>query len=162
MRTSRLAALLIVAVALVGLLGACNRRSSGTADFEAKPSAGGGKAVSDGVAFASLSYDDALSKAYAEQKIVMVDLYTDWCGWCKKMDRETFADPRVGRATRGMVPIRVNAEKGGEEVARKFRVDGYPVVLFLDGKGREVQRIRGYVDADELLKIVENLPRIPA
>ncbi|HEX7579690.1 MAG TPA: thioredoxin fold domain-containing protein, partial [Thermoanaerobaculia bacterium] len=109
-----------------------------------------------------LSYDEALSKAYAEQKLVMVDLYTDWCGWCKKMDRETFSDPRVGQATRGMVPIRVNAEKGGQDVARRYRVDGFPVVIFLDGKGREVQRIRGFVDADEMLKVVESLPRVPA
>ena len=162
MKLSRLTAPLLVALLSAGLLTSCNRTDPGKADFEASPSAGGAKAGASGVAFASLSYDDAIVKANAEQKLVMVDLYTDWCGWCKKMDRETFTDPRVGKATRGMVPIRVNAEKGGEDVARKFRVDGYPVLLFLDGKGREIQRIRGFVDADELLKIVESLPRIPA
>jgi thiol:disulfide interchange protein len=162
MRTSRVVAPLTVALLSVAVLAACNRKSSGSAEFEARPSAGGAGAPSGGIAFAKLSYDEALSKAYAEQKVVMVDLYTDWCGWCKKMDRETFMDARVARATRGMVAIRVNAEKGGEEVARKFQVDGFPVVLFLDGKGREVHRIRGFVDADELLKVVEGLPRVPA
>ena len=161
MRTLRLAAPLTVAILSVALLTACNRKSSGSAEFEARPSAGGA-ATSGGIAFASLSYDEALSKAYAEQKIVMVDLYTDWCGWCKKMDRETFMDPRVARATRGMVAILENAENGGVSLARKFQVDGYPVLLFLDGKGREVQRVRGFVDADELLKVVESLPKLPA
>jgi thiol:disulfide interchange protein len=162
MKTPRLSASLVVAVLSAVALAACNKPSSGKADFEARPSAGSSKAPAKGIAFSSLSYDEALSKAYAEQKLVMVDLYTDWCGWCKKMDRETFSDPRVGQATRGMVPIRVNAEKGGQDVARKYRVDGFPVVIFLDGKGREVRRIRGFVDADEMLKVVESLPRVPA
>jgi len=166
MRRPRPSASIVVAVAVAVLsaaaLEACHKQSSGTADFEAKPSAGPSKATSRGITFASLSYDEALSKAYTEQKLVMVDLYTDWCGWCKKMDRETFSDPRVGQATRGMVPIRVNAEKGGQDVARRYRVDGFPVVIFLDGKGREVQRIRGFVDAEEMLRVVESLPRVPA
>ena len=166
MRRPRPSASIVVAVAVAVLsaaaLEACHKQSSGTADFEAKPSAGSPKATSRGITFASLSYDEALSKAYAEQKLVMVDLYTDWCGWCKKMDRETFSDPRVGQAMRGMVPIRVNAEKGGQDVARRYRVDGFPVVIFLDGKGREVQRIRGFVDAEEMLRVVESLPRVPA
>jgi thioredoxin 1 len=166
MRRPRPSAPIVVAIAMAFLsaaaLAACNRKKSGSADFEASPSAGPSKATSRGIAFASLSYDEALSKANAEQKLVMVDLYTDWCGWCKKMDRETFSDPRVGKATRGMVAIRVNAEKGGETVARGYRVDGFPVVIFLDGKGREVQRITGFVDADEMLKVVESLPRVPA
>lgn len=166
MRRPRPSAPVVVAIAMAVLsataLPACNKKSSDSADFEASPSTGPAKSTSRGIAFASLSYDEALSKANAEQKLVLVDLYTDWCGWCKKMDRETFSDPRVGKATRGMVPIRVNAEKGGEDVARRYRVDGFPVVIFLDGKGREVQRIRGFVDADEMLKVVESLPRVPA
>jgi thiol:disulfide interchange protein len=153
---------LAAATLLSASLDGCKKAPSGAADFEANPSAGSSKAPGKGIAFASLTYDEALSKANAEQKFVMIDFYTDWCGWCKKMDQETFTDERVGKATRGMVPIRVNAEKGGADAARKYRVDGFPVVIFLDGKGREIQRIRGFVDADEMLKVVEGLPRIPA
>jgi thiol:disulfide interchange protein len=148
-------------VALVVSAAGCGKTSSNPAEFESRPSAESPKGGGKGVAFASLGYDDALSKAYAEQKVVMLDVYTDWCGWCKKLDRETFADPRVGTATRGMVPIKVNAEKGGRDVARKYQVDGFPVIIFVDGKGKELQRIRGFVTADEMLKVVETLPRVP-
>lgn len=42
-----------------------------------------------------LKFDAALQAASAGDKHIMVDVYTDWCGWCKKLDRETYADPAV-------------------------------------------------------------------
>ncbi len=150
----------VISTTLLLLFVACGKSRTTSAQFEAKPGApsvpgGGGK----GVAFASLGFSDALERAKSERKLVMVDVYTDWCGWCKKLERETFADPRVGAATRDLVSIRVNAEKGGERVAERYRVEGFPVIIFVDGSGNEVQRITGYVDADEMLKVVEGLPR---
>lgn len=38
------------------------------------------------------SYDNALKEARSNKKLVFVDAYTDWCGWCKKLDRTTFND----------------------------------------------------------------------
>ena len=134
--------------------------SSSSADFVARPSSEGARAEKGGgVQFATLSFDEALSKARTGQTLVMIDVYTDWCGWCKKLDKETFADSRVGAATRDLVSIRVNAEKGGEGVARRYEVEGFPIVLFVDGSGTEVKRIRGFVNADEMLRAVQELPK---
>ena len=41
------------------------------------------------------SFDEGVAAALAEGKHIMVDVYTDWCGWCKKLDSETYADPDV-------------------------------------------------------------------
>jgi thiol:disulfide interchange protein len=109
------------------------------------------------VAFAPLSLNDALGRARAEKRLVMVDVYTDWCGWCKKLDRDTYGDERVAAALGELISIRVNAEKGGEAVAEKYRVQGFPTVLFLSGSGEVVEKIEGYVGADEMLRIVASL-----
>ena len=113
-----------------------------------------------GVAFASGSFDEALARARSEKRLVLVDVYTDWCGWCKKLDREVFADARVAEATRALVAVRVNAEEGGgEKVAQRYDVQGFPTVLFVDGSGNVVKRIDGYVDAAKMLRIISALPK---
>ncbi len=139
-------------LAVAGLLfGACARRTGG-------PSGSAGKTA---VAFASMSFGDALDRARTENRLVMVDVYTDWCGWCKKLDRETYGDVRVAAALKNVISIRVNAEKGGESVAAKYGVRGFPTVLFLSASGDVVRKVEGYVDADEMLRIVASL-RTPA
>jgi thiol:disulfide interchange protein len=137
--------------ALLALLlaapGACSRRAD-------PPASGAG---STKVAFAALTLGDALERARSENRLVMVDVYTDWCGWCKKLDSDTYGDARVAAALENVISIRVNAEKGGESVAEKYRVRGFPTVLFLSGSGDIVEKVEGYVSAEEMLRIVSSL-----
>ena len=44
-----------------------------------------------------LSWNEAVERAQTDQnpKKIFVDVYTDWCGWCKKMDKDTFQNPEV-------------------------------------------------------------------
>jgi thiol:disulfide interchange protein len=146
-RFSSLSALLGAAALLV-VAGGCARRSP-------SPAASG----STKVEFASLDFSAALSRAKKEKRLVMVDFYTDWCGWCKKLDKETFGDARVAEALRDVIPIRLNAEKGGEAVAEQYRVRGFPTVIFISGTGEVVEKVEGYVGADEMLKVVGSLKR---
>jgi thiol:disulfide interchange protein len=111
--------------------------------------------------FASLDLPQALDRARSGGQIVMVDVYTDWCGWCKKLDRETYSDRRVREALRDFVPIKINAEKGGRSVAEKYGVEGFPTILFVAADGRVVRKVQGYVDADEMLRILASM-RKPA
>jgi thiol:disulfide interchange protein len=111
--------------------------------------------------FSSLSYTQAIDEARAGNRLVMLDVYTDWCGWCKKMDRETFADRRVREALKDFVALKVNAEKGGRAVAERYEVRGYPTILFISPDGRVVRQVRGYVNADEMLRVLASL-RSPA
>ncbi len=147
MRTLHLlAAALIAALPLA----ACSRPEGGANQT---------RSSGPGVDFASGTFDEALARARGENRLLLVDVYTDWCGWCKKMDREVFADDRVARAARSFVAVRVNAEKGGEKVAQRYDVQGYPTILFVDGSGKIVKRIDGYVDAAEMLRILTDLPK---
>ncbi len=142
--------LLAAALAAFLSLTACSRQES---------QADEARANGPGIAFASATFDDALSRARSEKRLLLVDVYTDWCGWCKKLDREVFSDSRVADAAKSLVAVRVNAEKEGEDVARKYDVQGYPTILFVDGSGKVVHRVDGYVDAAEMLRILSALPK---
>lgn len=103
--------------------------------------------------FSSLSFEEALVRARAENKLVFVDVYTDWCGWCTKMDRDVFTDARVKTALLGVVAIRVNADKGGgRRVAERYRVIGLPTFLLVSADGDIMRRFEGYRSADAFLR----------
>src|SRR5271154_6266159 len=57
-------------------------------------------------------YDSALETAKKDKKLVMVDLYTDWCGWCKKLDKDTYSDKDVAaKLGKDFIAVKVNPEK---------------------------------------------------
>lgn len=100
----------------------------------------------------------ALAKAEAQHKLVMVDFYTTWCRWCQRLDATTLSEPAVAaKISDGFVPVRLDAENDGRELAQKFGVDSYPTVVFLDKSGQEVYRIAGYLEPQDFLRELENV-----
>jgi len=87
--------------------------------------------------------DGAFDNASSTGRPVMVDVYTDWCTYCKKMDRETFSDQGVEELADYFVPLKVNGDDHGDFVSR-YGIRGYPTVLFLDENGDELHRVEGY------------------
>jgi len=104
-----------------------------------------------------VSFHGAMERASKLGRPVMVDFYTDWCGWCKVLDRTTLADSRVRRALERFVLVKLNAEKEGNEAADRFEVRQYPTLVFLDAKGQEIGRIAGYLESEDFLKEVEGI-----
>ncbi len=93
-------------------------------------------------------YDKALASAKESKKIVMVDLYTDWCGWCKRLDRDVYANPDIqAKLAKNFVPLKINPEKSqkGAQLASKFGLRGYPYIAFLDADGKKISTIEGYL-----------------
>jgi len=87
----------------------------------------------------------ALQRAKAEHKPMLVDFYTDWCGWCKVQDTTTWRDADVARyVNSNMVAVKLDAEREGGEVAVRFRPTGYPTVVMYDPNS-EPQRAAYYV-----------------
>ena len=57
------------------------------------------------------SFEEALELNKQEPRKIMVDLYTNWCGWCTKMDKLTFSHPEVARyLNKYYYPVKLNAE----------------------------------------------------
>jgi thioredoxin-related protein len=123
-----------------------------------------------------LSFEDAVTASQQEQKKIFIDVYTDWCGWCKRMDATTFSNPAVAEMLQSnFYPVKLNAEqrepitfdehtfnfiprgtKGYHELAATL-LNGklsYPSVVFLNEKFEIIQVLPGYRKAGEFLKII--------
>jgi thiol:disulfide interchange protein len=101
------------------------------------------------VTFKSLSFAEALKLAKKEKKIIMVDYYTTWCGWCKVLDKKTYSNKEVGEyADANMVSLKIDAERGeGIDLTRRSDIKGFPTIIFYDADGKELHRVVGFVDA---------------
>lgn len=111
----------------------------------------GATLFAQGIRFESGSWDEALAKAKAENKLLFVDVYTSWCGPCKRMAREVFTRDKVGAYyNSNFVNYQLDAEKGvGPEVKERYGVEAYPTFLFLDGDGKLICKLVGYYGVRE-------------
>lgn len=116
-------------------------------ESEAQPPAGRDPEVVRGAIAWHRDLRRAIEVARAEGKLIVADVYTDWCGWCKKMDKEIYSDPAIVALSRQQVFLKVNAEDGGQgqSFAEQMRVKGYPTTIILDGNGRVLNIAQGYI-----------------
>lgn len=97
----------------------------------------------------------ARSRAKAEGKSVLVDVYAEWCAQCKELDAKTWPDPRL-RAwiAQNAVPVRIDTDKRRPDLAQTLAVRSYPTVLLLDAEGREQRRILGFHQPAEMFTLL--------
>ncbi|MBT8190138.1 MAG: DUF255 domain-containing protein [Bacteroidia bacterium] len=117
-----------------------------------------------------LTWEQAVEKNMKEKRKIVVDVYTDWCGWCKKMDKYTFQTEFIADyINEHYYAVKFNAEqkeeinfngkvykyvssfgrRGYHELASEI-LNGrmsYPTVVFLDENQNVIQPIPGYQDA---------------
>lgn len=98
------------------------------------------------------SLKEAQEEAQQTGQIIFVDVYTTWCGPCKMMERQVFADEEVAeRMGAFFVNLKADAEAGGRLVASKYNVNAYPTLLFLKPDGTLIKRYIGALGKDEFL-----------
>ena len=101
--------------------------------------------------FRDMAFDAGAAAAKKEKKLLMVDFYATWCGPCKLMDRTTFKDPKVQEWIRKYtVALKVQGDKQ-REISSKYRVTGFPTVVFLKPDGAEAGRVSGYRPPEDFL-----------
>ncbi|MGA8260144.1 MAG: protein-disulfide reductase DsbD [Arenicellales bacterium] len=105
-----------------------------------------------------------MKAARAEGKPVMIDYYADWCVDCVRMEKSTFATPRVARALNDeFVLIQVDLtdpdDPGTRAIKQAHDVYGPPAVLFFDRQGREIRSLRryGYMNSRQFLHHIQPL-----
>ncbi|MHB8414698.1 MAG: protein-disulfide reductase DsbD [Acidiferrobacteraceae bacterium] len=91
--------------------------------------------------------DALLKAAQTQHRPALVDFYASWCTDCVRLERETFANPRVARALQRFVRIQADvtrADAASEALKRRFSVYGPPALLFFNADGQEQRGLRSY------------------
>lgn len=115
-------------------------------------------ANADEVTFEKGTFNEILKKAKDQNKIVMIDFVTDWCIWCKHLDMRVYNNAEVvDYANKHQINWKTDAEKEGKDLAKKYGVNGYPTLVFVDADGNEIDKIVGYYPAPDFL---ENIKKI--
>lgn len=106
---------------------------------------------------------------YSESKLsdsigqtpVIIDFYADWCIPCKELDAITFSDAKVIEESRKFLSLKADMTKSlspeVESLRNKFKIVGVPTVLILDSNGSEINRITGFVNAEEFINIIKSI-----
>ena len=127
-----------------------------------------------------MSWEDAVEANQKNPKKIMVDLYTDWCGWCKVMDKKTFSDPEIIKLiNKDFYAVKFNAEqretvqyngtsfefvqaegsrRGGVHMLAYSLTDGkmsYPTLVYLNEKMERISISPGYKEVDQLKNELE-------
>ena len=99
-----------------------------------------------------------LKKAERENKLVFVDVYTTWCLPCKMMDQDVFTHQATADIfNKDYISYKVDAEKNnGLIIAFNYDVIEYPTLLFLDTKGKVLERKEGAAYHTELLALAKS------
>lgn len=114
-----------------------------------------------------MTFEQALKESEKNKKKIFIDVYTDWCGWCKKMDAETFSDAKLaGYVNKNFYAVKLDAEsmktfefKGKtlseRELAGKiYNVNSYPTTVYLDENFDILSPVVGYLDKPFFEKIL--------
>jgi thioredoxin-related protein len=114
------------------------------------------------------NFNDGLKLAQEKRKPIIMDFYADWCGWCRKMETEVFADREVAaRLKDNYVCIRIHTDRDQDETIkyknhvltkREFSmmvgVQGLPTLVFMDKEGNLITKIPGFMTKDMLLPLL--------
>lgn len=126
-----------------------------------------------------LSIEEAASLKNKGDKKYFIDVYTDWCGWCKRMDKTTFSDPEVQKyLEENFHVVKFNAEQktpiewegstynwkaGGRRGVNALTMEligarpGYPTMVYLDKDRKRIKASPGYKDPAKLLAELKQL-----
>ena len=122
------------------------------------------------------TWEQAVALNKTKPKKIVVDVFTDWCGWCKKMDKGAFLDPAItAYISENFYPVKLNAEqreeikfneetfgfvpndngKGGVHSLAYALLDGhmgYPTLVYLNEKYERIMISPGFKETPDLMK----------
>lgn len=113
-----------------------------------------------------VSFDEGALLAKQQNKKLLVDVYTDWCSWCKKMDSDVYSNPEVIKLMQAkFIPVKLNAESSRNltfdgralteaQFAGAVGVTGYPTTLFLHSDAKPITSLPGYLPADRFADVL--------
>ncbi|HXC17435.1 MAG TPA: protein-disulfide reductase DsbD [Holophagaceae bacterium] len=121
------------------------------------PGAGASEAPAQESLWMSQDLEGALAKAKAEHKVVVVDIYAEWCAQCHELDEKTWSDAQVKAWLQAnAISVRIDTDAVRKDLATQLKIGSYPTVLILDADGQEQKRILGYQPPTEMLAFLKS------
>ncbi len=100
-------------------------------------------------------YTPGMALARQEKKSVFLYFHAPWCTYCVKLKKTSFKDEKVlAYLNENFVSIQVNTDQN-QALAEEWQVKGLPTMWFLEADGKKINRMPGYVEAGQLLKILQ-------
>ncbi len=104
--------------------------------------------------------EEGKAAARAQNKLLMIDTYADWCVACKELEKYTFSTPAVSGRLKDLVLVKLDFTKrnqANEDLRQSLNVIGMPTIIFLDSEGTEIKRFSGFMKEKEFLQILDSL-----
>ncbi len=116
--------------------------------------------------------EEAMALAAKKPRPIMIDMYTDWCGWCKRLDADTFSNKGIAKyLNENFYSVKFNAEQKGNVnfLGKVYKNSGrahdlamelsggelsYPMLVYLKADGTVISPVPGYVDPKGLEPIL--------
>lgn len=107
-----------------------------------------------GIKFETGTWSEMLAKAKTENKLVFVDVYTQWCGPCKNVAKNVFPQQKLGDVyNEQFINFQIDAESPeGKEFVKQYPVPGYPTFFYINGEGVVINKAVGGMDVDGFLQ----------
>lgn len=113
-------------------------------------------ARADGIAWQPWS-EQVFATAAREGKLVLLDMEAVWCHWCHVMDETTYKDPAVVKLiNQHFIAVKVDQD-GNPALSQRYEDWGWPATIIFDGKGRELNKERGYVEPAAMAEVLQAL-----
>jgi len=110
--------------------------------------------------FAAKGFSTNEASAFAEaaksKKPMLIDFYGIWCPPCNELDETVFETEGFMTKAKQFVLLKVDADaKGSWKIKDRYKVGGYPTLIFTNSKGDEIYRVVGYRNLKEMLRIMD-------
>jgi len=101
--------------------------------------------------------DAAEAEAKKTNRMILVDMYADWCGWCKRFEREVYPSERFQAVSKNLVLLKLDTEDGkeGTKLARRWNVTSLPTFVMLTPDLVLAGYLKGYSPPDEFVRRIE-------
>ena len=120
-----------------------------------------------------MNFNDGYTLAKKKNKIMLVDVYTEWCGWCKRMDKDTYAKSNIANElNKNYVSVKFNPEVTGVTYIYNGKtydgpglagaisnnsISGYPTTVFINPNSHSTKIEVGYKNEADMSVILVDI-----
>lgn len=114
------------------------------------PASIGTEAISPQISWVT-SFDEGLRIAKEKNCPLMVDFFASWCGWCVKLDEETYTNKDVIQLAQRFVCVKVDVDTDRKTPAQ-YGAKSLPTILFMSPDGKVIHQVVGYRNSEDMIE----------